>query len=170
MYVGYQTEKFTLPVLPLAVLVRRGPEICMFPQFIADLFYVTTSLLTSLGRTFQPGVFFYLFLLFLLKHTQNPLLVFLEPSSLPQKILFSWLLFCFVLSLHSLHWQPCRPAPSPFRFRRRPSSSSATVNVVVAATATPAVAAAVGSSPLSSSLLRPLFCLRRHRPDRKSVV
>jgi hypothetical protein len=40
---------------------------------------------------------FPLFLLFLLKHAQTPLLVFLEPSRLPPQILlFSWL-FCFVL-------------------------------------------------------------------------
>jgi len=55
------------------------------------------------------------------------------------------------------------PAPLPFRFSRRMSSSSATVNIVVTATAAPAVATAVSLSPLSPSLLPPLFCLRRHR-------
>ena len=46
------------------------------------------------GRCFQPTKTFHLFLLFSLKHAQNPLLVFLAPSSLPNKILlFSWL-FC----------------------------------------------------------------------------
>ncbi len=50
-----------------------------------------------LGRCFQPTKTVPLFLLFALKHTQNPLLVFLKPSSLPPKILlFSWL-FCFIL-------------------------------------------------------------------------
>ncbi len=62
------------------------------------------------------------------------------------------------------------PAPLPFCFHRWPSLSSATVNVVVAATTTPTVAAAVGSLPLSLSLLPPLCCLRCQRPLLPSML
>jgi len=79
-------------------------------------------------------------------------------------------LFAFIhIDSHSILFRPLinviesshiDPTSLPFRFRRRPSQSSATVNVVVAATAAPAVAAAVGSSPLSPSLLPPLLLMQ----------
>jgi hypothetical protein len=54
-----------------------------------------------LGRSFQPTKIFYLFLCSLLKHAQNPLLVFLGPSSLPKNILlFFTIVFVPLIPTH----------------------------------------------------------------------
>jgi hypothetical protein len=59
--------------------------------------FVMHLILAKASQSLHPTKTFHLFLLLSLKHAQNPLLVFLEPCSLPKQILlFSWL-FCFVL-------------------------------------------------------------------------
>ena len=128
-----------------------------------SIFLLLCVIFVRLGRCFQPTKSSHHFLLFSLKHAQNPLLVILEPSSLPNKILLFSCVFSFIYWFPAhIIWCPLinyiesshvGPAPLPFRFCRRPllpSSLSATVNVVVAATAALVVAATVGSSPLSS--------------------
>ena len=59
--------------------------------------------LTQAAWCFQRTKTFHLFLLFLLKHAQNPLLVFLEPSSLPKIILLLSWIFCFILIPTAYH-------------------------------------------------------------------
>ncbi len=59
--------------------------------------------IVRLGRSFQPTKKFYLFLYSSLKHAQNPLLVFLEPSSLPKIILLFFTIVFVPIDSHSTY-------------------------------------------------------------------